>query len=142
MTELSPIAASPEPQPRPPAPRPPTSRPRRSRGGILPGLLGISAYLLLVTGALFLQALQQRFFNLRGAALLMLLSFLLLTAALGLALLRRWGWAMATAACVLLLAYYSYVFLHTHQSYFLVGCAANLVFFLYLIRPTVRKRLR
>jgi uncharacterized membrane protein (DUF2068 family) len=136
MTEIS--RSSPAPV------RDPSGKPhrRRSPGGILPGLLGIAAYLLLVAGALFLQALHQRIFNVRGAAALMLLSFLVLNAALGLALLRRWGWAMASAACVLLLAYYSYVFTRTHQSFVLIGCAANLVFFLYLLRPTVRKRLR
>jgi hypothetical protein len=115
---------------------------QRSKGGVLPGLLGIAAYLLLVAGALFLQGLGQRLFNLRGAILLMFLSLLVLNAALGLGLLRRWGWAMASAACVLLLAYYSYVFARTHQPTMLVGAGANLVFFLYLIRPTVRKRLR
>lgn len=135
MTEISPA---------PDSSRDPSRRPHRphSKGGVLPGLLGIAAYLILVAGVLFLQGLNQRLFNVRGAALLMLMSFLVLTAALGLGLLRRWGWAMASAACVLLLAYYSYFFTRTHQPTVLIGAGANLVFFLYLIRPTVRKRLR
>ncbi len=139
MTELSPSRSPASP----PDPKPSGTRPRSPRrAGVLPGLLGISAYLILIAGSIFLQALPQRVFNVRAAALGMLASFLILNAALGLALLRRWGWAMATAACVLLLAYYSWLYARTHQSFLLVGCAANLIFFLYLVRPTVRKRLR
>ena len=57
-------------------------------------------------------------------------------------LLFRWAWALALAAVFLLVVYNLFVFSTQHQGAALVQGLLNLVFFLYLVRPEVRERLR
>jgi uncharacterized membrane protein (DUF2068 family) len=63
-------------------------------------------------------------------------------AANGLLKLRRWGWALTLAAAFLSLCYGSFMLFHFRQLPMIVMIAVNLVFFLYLIRPEILKRLR
>lgn len=60
----------------------------------------------------------------------------------GLILLLRWAWAMALGAVFLLSAYDLWIFASSHQGPALVQGLLNLVFFLYLVRPEVRSKLR
>ena len=60
----------------------------------------------------------------------------------GLLRLTKWGWALVTAGCLLLATGDFYYFTHTHSGFFLIRGLLELVFFLYLIRPEVRDRLR
>jgi hypothetical protein len=65
-----------------------------------------------------------------------------ITASAGLLKLFRWAWALTLAAVFLLVAYNLWIFSSQHQGAALVQGLLNLVFFLYLIRPEVRERLR
>jgi hypothetical protein len=60
----------------------------------------------------------------------------------GLLRLRRWGWALTLAAVFLSALYGMWVVVKVHQIAELVMVGLNLVFFLYLVRPEVRVRLR
>jgi len=60
----------------------------------------------------------------------------------GLLRLRRWGWALTLAAVFLSAMYGMWVVVKWHQIAESVMVALNLVFFLYLVRPEVRARLR
>jgi hypothetical protein len=60
----------------------------------------------------------------------------------GLLRLLRWGWALTLAAVFLSALYGMWVVVKVHQIAELVMVALNLVFFLYLVRPEVRARLR
>jgi hypothetical protein len=55
---------------------------------------------------------------------------------------RRWGWAMTMAAAILSATWAMWVVVKTHQPVELGLVLVNLVFFLYLVRPEVRARLR
>ena len=65
-----------------------------------------------------------------------------ITASGGLLLLFRWAWALALSAVFLLAAYNLWFFSVQHELPPLVQGLLNLVFFLYLVRPEVRERLR
>jgi hypothetical protein len=65
-----------------------------------------------------------------------------ISASAGLLLLLRWAWALALGAVFLLAVYNLWIFASLHQGATLVQGLLNLVFFLYLVRPEVRERLR
>ena len=67
---------------------------------------------------------------------------LLVAGILGILRMRRWGYAIVTAGCLLLSAGYFYVYSRAHTVFFLIEGFFALVFFLYLIRPEVRDRMR
>jgi hypothetical protein len=60
----------------------------------------------------------------------------------GLLRLRRWGWALTLAAVFLSALYGMWVVVKVHQMAELMMVGLNLLFFLYLVRPEVRGRLR
>jgi hypothetical protein len=65
-----------------------------------------------------------------------------ITASGGLLMLFRWAWALALAAVLMLVVYNLWIFTSLHQGAALVQGLFNLVFFLYLVRPEIRERLR
>lgn len=104
----------------------------------LPGLAAISLYLLVLAGVIILGVVSGRHYPL----LFLLFAAGFITASAGLILLFRWAWSLALAAVFLLVAYNAWVFSSQHQGAALVQALLNLVFFLYLIRPEVREKLR
>jgi uncharacterized membrane protein (DUF2068 family) len=110
------------------------------KSGLLPGIIAIAAFMLLMSVASFYSGMRFAF----GKQRIIVFAFTVLFAAAGLGLLRlkRWGWAMSLAAAFLAMSIYVWFFLHGHQPQQLVMAAANLVFFLYLMRDDVRMRLR
>ena len=54
----------------------------------------------------------------------------------------RWAWVLALSAVFLLMSYNFWIFAAQHAAAMAVQGGLNLVFFLYLIRPEVRARLR
>jgi uncharacterized membrane protein (DUF2068 family) len=72
----------------------------------------------------------------------MVLCLIYVFAANGLLKLRRWGWALTLAAAFLSLCYGSYVLFRFHQLPMVVMIMANLVIFLYLVRPEVLERMK
>ena len=67
---------------------------------------------------------------------------LLALAALGLLRMKRWGWALALAAAFLTSGYGVYVILRFHEQNYWVMTLLNFIFFFYLIRPEILRRLR
>jgi hypothetical protein len=104
----------------------------------LPGLLAISLYLLVLAGVIILGVVSGPYYP----PLFLILAATFITASAGLILLLRWAWAMALAAVFLLVCYNVWIFGAQHLAPALVQGLLNLVFFLYLIRTEVRKKLR
>lgn len=103
----------------------------------LPGLAAISLYLLVLGGVIILGAAGGHY-----PPIFLLLAAAFLASSAGLFLLLRWAWAMALSAAVLLACYYFWIFTVQHMGPAIIQGLLNLVFFLYLIRPDVRSKLR
>jgi hypothetical protein len=104
----------------------------------LPGLAAICLYLFVLAGVIIFGVVGGR----RYPPLLLIFAAAFITASAGLLMLFRWAWALALAAVFLLVAYNLWIFSTQHQGAALVQGLLNLVFFLYLIRPEVREKLR
>jgi CHASE2 domain-containing sensor protein len=105
--------------------------------GLLPAMAGIALYMFVLAGVVGFGAATGRF-----PRLFLILCVLFLAAAVGLIRLYRWGWALTSAASFLLMSYGVWAYIHTRMAAALVMSFLNLVFFLYLVRPEVRDRLR
>ena len=105
--------------------------------GLLPGMAGVALYMLVLASVVGFGAATGRF-----PRLFLAVCLLFAAAAFGLLRLYRWGWALASGAAFLLMSYQVWAFVRTHQAQALVMSFLNLIFFLYLIRPEVRDRLR
>jgi hypothetical protein len=122
------------------APQPPdaSQSPDSSRyGGLLPAMAALSLYMFLLAAVVGFGAVTGRF-----PRLFLLLCLLFVAAGAGLARLRRWGWALTAGASFLLMGYGVLLYLRLHMLGALMSSFLNLVFFLYLVRPEVRERLR
>ncbi len=115
--------------------------PPTPRHPLLPGMALISMYLLLM-------AMLNAFAALRGAfgvgpARLSIFGVctLLVIGVFGLLRLRRWGWSIVTAGCLLMAAGYFYGYHRTRIAPYIIQGLFSLVFFLYLSRTEVRERL-
>lgn len=115
-------------------PKPPHGR----RELPLPGVAAICFYLLLIAGVIILGVVGGGHYP----PIFLLLAVLFVAASAGLIVAFRWAWALALAAVFLLTAYNAWVFSSQRQVPAAVQGLLNLVFFLYLIRPEVRSRLR
>lgn len=104
----------------------------------LPGLAAISLYLLALAGVIVLGVVDGRHYP----PLFLVFAAGFMAASAGLLLLLRWAWALALGAVFLLVVYNLWIFTSQHQGAALVQGLLNLVFFLYLVRPEVRERLR
>ena len=110
--------------------------------GMLPGVAMISMYLLLFAMLNAFAAARGNFgagaakYSILGVCSLMVIGIF------GLLKLRRWGWALVTAGCLLMALGYFYGFHRTHIPPYIILGLFDLVFFLYLIRTEVRDRLR
>jgi hypothetical protein len=104
----------------------------------LPGLAAISLYLLLLAGVVILGVVAGRHYPM----LFLVFAAGFISASAGLLMLFRWAWALALAAVFLLVIYNLWIFSTEHQGAALVQGLLNLVFFLYLVRPEVREKLR
>jgi len=104
----------------------------------LPGLVFINLYLLALAAVIVLGVVAGQHYP----PLFLIFAAGFISASLGLMLLFRWAWALALAAVFLLVVYNLWIFSTRHQGAALVQGLLNLVFFLYLVRPEVRERLR
>jgi hypothetical protein len=110
--------------------------------GMLPGVAGICLFMLFLTMVNVYGALRNAFGNGVGKYGVLAICTLLAAGIFGLLRLYRWGWSLVLAGCLLLAAGDMYFFSKTHVTFFLVRGLFELVFFLYLVRPEVRDRLR
>ena len=110
--------------------------------GMLPGMAMIGMYLLLFSMLNVFAAARNTFgmgmakYSILGVCTLMVVGIF------GLLRLRRWGWAIVNAGCILMAAGYFYGFHRAHRAPYIVQGLFALVFFFYLSRPEVRERLR
>ena len=109
---------------------------------MLPGVAGISMFMLVLTMINAFAALQGKFGRGGGKYGVLALCTLLAAGVFGLMRLRRWGWALVLGGCLTLCVGNLFVFEKTHVAPFLVQGLFALVFFLYLVRTEVRDRLR
>ena len=111
------------------------------QGKMLPGIAGICLLMVLLTMANVYAALHGAFGTGAAKAGVLALCTLLAAGILGLMRLRKWGWALVTAGCLLFAAGDFYIFTKTHLASLLVRGLFMLVFFLYLARQETRERL-
>ena len=109
---------------------------------MLPGIAAVCLFMIVMTSANVYAGLSGVFGI--GAAKYGILALCTLLAAgiFGLLRLRKWGWAVVTAGCLLFAAGDFFYFSKSHSGFFLVRGLFVLVFFLYLIRQETRERLR
>lgn len=108
----------------------------------LPGVAAIALWMLL-EALIGVMGVLTHHFQTRAARISVLAVATLLTlAGLGLLRLRRWGWALALAAAFLTSSYGIYIILRYHQQNYWVMTLVNFVFFFYLVRPEILRRLR
>jgi hypothetical protein len=110
--------------------------------GMLPGVAGISLFMLVLTVVNAFAALNGKFGVGGGKYGVLALCTLLAAGVFGLLRLRRWGWALVLGGCLTLCLGNLFVFEKTHAGPFLVQGLFALLFFLYLVRTEVRDRLR
>lgn len=103
----------------------------------LPGLAAIGLYMLVLSGINILGVASG---NLRPVYLIF--SALFIAAGLGLLLLFRWAWTLALAAVALLSGLFFWKFSQQRDPASIAQGLLNTVFFLYLVRPEVRLKLR
>jgi len=115
-------------------------KPPAQKGKMLPGVAGIAMFLLLLTLLNVFAALANKFATHYKTGILALCT-ILVAGIFGLLRMRRWGYAIVLAGCLLLSASYFYYFSRVHQLPSLVQGAFMLLFFLYLVRPEVRDRM-
>jgi hypothetical protein len=104
----------------------------------LPGLAAISLYMLVLAGVIVVGVVAGRHYP----TLFLLFAAAFIAASAGLMRLLRWAWALTLSAVLLLVVYNLWIFSTMKQGPALVQGLLNLVFFLYLVRPEVRERLR
>lgn len=114
--------------------------PQPPRGSLLqvPGVVAISLYLVMLAVVIVFGVVSGGHYP----PVFLFFSVFMLAASGGLLLLFRWAWALALAAVFLLASYNTWVFTMQHQIPAMVQGMLNMVFFLYLVRPEVREKLR
>jgi hypothetical protein len=112
-----------------------------ARGKMLPGVAGICLFLFVLTSINVFGAVQGAFGG--GAAKygILTLCTMLVAGLAGLVRMRRWGWSIVLAGCLLLAAADTYFYTRVNVGFFLVRAFFMLVFFFYLVRPEVRDRM-
>jgi len=103
----------------------------------LPGLIAIGLYMLLLAAVVTFDVLGRH-----APALLLILVPPFVAASFGLLRMYRWAWALTLAAVFLLMTYNLWIFFSQNQAPGAIQGVLNLVFFLYLVRMDVRRRLR
>jgi hypothetical protein len=107
------------------------------RGGLLPGIAAIAIWMFLLA-VLGLIGITMH----KVPLVYVVVCAAFAAAGQGLFRLRRWGWAMTLSAVLLSALYEMWSMVKLHQPLELAGVVVNMVFFLYLVRPEVRARLR
>lgn len=103
----------------------------------LPGLVGISIYMIVVAGFTTVLAVRHGVHP-----FLLIFPVFFIAGALGLLKLLRWAWALTLAAVALMAGSCLWVYSTEHLSRFLLQGLLNLIFFLYLVRTDVRESLK
>ncbi|MHB1700220.1 MAG: hypothetical protein ACYCSN_08780 [Acidobacteriaceae bacterium] len=110
--------------------------------GLLPGIVAIGGWSI-VTALVGLMGAAHRAYPTPAAnATAAAIGSLMLLGAVGMLLLRRWGWALVLGASALSGSYFLFIAVRMGQFPGYLMAAIQMVFFLYLVRPEVRARMR
>jgi len=107
-----------------------------------PGVAAIAFWMLLEALIGVMGVLTHHFASHAARLSVLGLTTLLALAGLGLLRMKRWGWALALAAAFLSSSYGVYIILRYHEQNYWVMTIVNFIFFFYLIRPEILRRLR
>ncbi len=113
----------------------------RMKGKLLPGIAGIAIFLLVLTLLNVFGAMSGAFGAGRGKYGVLGVCTLLVVGIFGLLRMKRWGWALVLAGCIMLSFGDFYFYRLAHSLFFLIRGFFMLSFFLYLVRQEVRDRL-
>jgi hypothetical protein len=111
------------------------------KGQMLPGIAAICLYMIFMTTVNVYAAMHGAFGAGAAKAGVLALCTLLAAGILGLMRLRKWGWALVTAGCLLFAAGDFFIFSKNHLAFLLLRGLFVLLFFLYLVRQETRERL-
>jgi uncharacterized membrane protein (DUF2068 family) len=121
----------------------PEQNPSPDNGAVkFPGVAAIAFWMLLESLIGAFGVLTHHFATPGARIAVLAVSTLLALAGLGLFKMRRWGWALALAAAFLTSSYGIYLILRFHQNNYWVMTLANFIFFFYLVRPEILRRLK
>ncbi len=109
---------------------------------LLPGMAAIALWMLATAFIGVVGVLGHRFAAGAPTIGVLLLSTFFVLAGFGLMRRLRWGWALSLAAVFLSMCFFCWSLFRFHQFQYVVMATVNFVFFLYLVRPEVRERLR
>ena len=112
------------------------------KGQMLPGIAAICMFMMFMTMVNVYAGLSGLYGHGRAKYGILTLCTLLAVGLFGLLRLRKWGWALVSAGCLLFAAGYFYYFSKVHVGFYLVQGLFGLMFFLYLVRRETRERLR
>ena len=119
-----------------------TEAPRENKAGqMLPGIAGICMFMIFMTMINVYAGLHGAYGGGAAKYAILALCTLLAVGIFGLLRLKKWGWALVTAGCVLLAAGDFFFYTKAHVPFFLVRGLFVLIFFLYLVRQETRERL-
>lgn len=121
--------------------QPVVQRIENKAGQMLPGIAGICMFLIFMTMINVYAAIMGIFGPAAPKYGVLAICTLLAFGLFGLLRLKKWGWAIVTAGCLLLSAGYVFLFSKTHSPPMLILALFVMVFFLYLARQEVRERL-
>ena len=107
-----------------------------------PGVAAIALWMLLESLIGVFGVLTGHFASHGARIAVLAVATLLALAGLGLLKMQRWGWALALAAAFLTSSYGIYIILRFHENNYWVMTLANFVFFFYLVRPEILRRLK
>ncbi len=116
-------------------------RRQNKAGQMLPGIAGICMFLIFMTMINVYAGLHGAYGPGVAKYGILTLCTLLAIGIAGLLRLKKWGWSLVIAGCLLLAAGDFFFFTKSHQGFFLVRGLFGLLFFLYLSRQEVRNRL-
>jgi uncharacterized membrane protein (DUF2068 family) len=117
-------------------------RAHRDVAAKLPGVAAISLWMLMEALIGVMGVFSHHFVTQASRLSVLAVATLLALAGLGLLRMKRWGWALALAAAFLTSSYGIYVILRFHQQNYWVMTMVNFIFFFYLVRPEILRRLR
>lgn len=103
----------------------------------LPGMVAIALYMLALAAVVSFGVVGKHI-----PWIFLLLAPFFVTASFGLLRMFRWAWALTLSAVFLLMSYNMWLFFEQKQAAAAIQGLLNLVFFFYLVRVDVRKRLR
>ena len=107
-----------------------------------PGVAAISLWLLLEALIGVAGVFTHHFASQSSRMAVLAVATLLAVASLGLLRMQLWGLALALAAAFLTSCYGMYLVVRFHQPNYWVMTLVNFVFFFYLVRPEILRRLR